>query len=229
MKRSKCVLLLLMIVAACSGQGRLLGDAADSIIYLQKSTFRVVYDYTRLCPALVWWVTTGYDIIGSKRMPGSNFVTDYDLPAPRARSSWFRRSGFHRGHLCPSADRLQSSDDNRSTFIMSNVAPMWPQFNTKPWLKAENFCRTHARLCGQSNCIAGCLWCTVDSVRPSVGRIQVPDSFYRAMLCPVDSTHNVYWLFPGNAWINEERRFRVSKRKFTSSMRRYLKYYIPNF
>lgn len=229
MRKINLLFTLLSSLAVYAADWPLQGDDNDSIIYLQKESFCVVYNQTKLCPALVWWVTTGHDIVGTKRISGSYFVTDYSLPAPRAISNWFKRSGYQRGHLCPSADRKSSVDRMRTTFVMSNVAPMTPFLNKHPWYGAEEYGRKNARFCGASWSIAGCLWCTVDSFCSKVGMISVPDSFFRAVVCPKDSSHNVYWLMPAAAVLTDEKRYRVSRSKFMSSMKWYFHYYIKKW
>lgn len=73
-----------------------------------------------------------------------NFRADITLP-----SSWiaidtygFSGSGFDRGHICPSADRTLSVEDNSATFLMTNMMPQAPNNNQIPWANFESYCRT---------------------------------------------------------------------------------------
>lgn len=50
------------------------------------------------------------------------------------------RSGYDRGHNCPSADRTDS--DNYATFLMSNIVPQTADNNQGPWAALENYCRS---------------------------------------------------------------------------------------
>ena len=53
-------------------------------------------------------------------------------------------SGFDRGHLCPSADRTDSTNDNNLTFLMSNMMPQAADNNRNTWDGFENYCRSIA-------------------------------------------------------------------------------------
>ena len=73
-----------------------------------------------------------------------DFRSDSSLP-----SSWYQvgatdyqYSGFDRGHLCPSADRTLSVDDNSNTFYMTNMMPQAPSNNRYAWANLENYCRS---------------------------------------------------------------------------------------
>ena len=50
----------------------------------------------------------------------------------------YRYSGFDRGHICPSADRLQNTNMNYQTFCYSNVHPQYNSLNAAIWGDMEN-------------------------------------------------------------------------------------------
>lgn len=69
-------------------------------------------------------------------------------PDPRLPKGWtiikpgdYTRSGFDRGHLCPSADRVSEDDENSETFLMTNIAPQTPDLNRSAWRKLEEYSR----------------------------------------------------------------------------------------
>ena len=47
-------------------------------------------------------------------------------------------SGYVRGHIIASADRLHSQEANAQTFYYSNISPMLSKFNTGVWQQLEN-------------------------------------------------------------------------------------------
>jgi endonuclease G, mitochondrial len=57
----------------------------------------------------------------------------------------FQDSGYDRGHMCPSADRQDSSSDNSLTFLMTNMQPQLHELNEGPWEKLEEYERDQAR------------------------------------------------------------------------------------
>ncbi|MEM9136751.1 MAG: DNA/RNA non-specific endonuclease [Cyanobacteria bacterium P01_F01_bin.42] len=69
--------------------------------------------------------------------PDSGLPPDWDAVTPRD----YRRSGYDRGHLVPSADRTRSEEDNSATFVMTNVIPQRPHNNQGPWRELEKDCR----------------------------------------------------------------------------------------
>ncbi len=71
------------------------------------------------------------------------FKPDPDLPAgySTVRSSDYERTGFDRGHLCPSEDRDRSPEDNQATFALTNVVPQAPKCNRETWKYLEEYAR----------------------------------------------------------------------------------------
>lgn len=104
---------------------------------------------------------TAYKIHKGQSGTGSrsdSFEEDPDLPASARvsnSSSYYSGSGFTRGHICPSADRLYSKEANRQTFYYTNIQPQYYMFNAgntdkydSPWLRLENKVRTWGRSSG---------------------------------------------------------------------------------
>ena len=75
-----------------------------------------------------------------------DFRPDTYLPAGwyRVRTSDYTNSGFDRGHLCPSADRTFTLEDNSATFLMTNIIPQAPELNRGAWVRLEDYCRSLA-------------------------------------------------------------------------------------
>jgi len=73
---------------------------------------------------------------------GDNFMQDPDIPSEdQPTLANYKGSGFSRGHLCPSADRLCSSDQNAQTFYLSNMQPQWQNHNGVLWANLEALVR----------------------------------------------------------------------------------------
>lgn len=70
---------------------------------------------------------------------GDPFQEDTSIPEQyRTTLEDYRGSGFNRGHICPSADRLCSKEVNEQTYYLSNMQPQWYNFNAGIWLDMEN-------------------------------------------------------------------------------------------
>ncbi len=89
----------------------------------------------------------------------ASFYTDTNLPANfyHVNTDDYSGSGYDRGHMCPSADRTDSTDDNQLVFFMSNIIPQAPNNNEGVWGNFEDYCRTLAQsgdelliICGPS-------------------------------------------------------------------------------
>jgi endonuclease G len=74
------------------------------------------------------------------------YGTDTNLPANfyRVNENEYSLSGYDRGHLCPSADRTDSTNNNNLTFLMSNMMPQAADNNRNTWDGFENYCRSLA-------------------------------------------------------------------------------------
>jgi len=91
-----------------------------------------------------WELTTDWTGTSDRQ---DNFRPDPTLPSGwyRTVTSDYANSGFDRGHLCPSADRTKTDEDNASTFLMTNIIPQAPQLNREPWARFEDYCRGLAK------------------------------------------------------------------------------------
>jgi endonuclease G len=72
-----------------------------------------------------------------------NFRQDGGLPAGfyQVTPNDYRRSGYDRGHIVPSADRTASIAANSATFLMTNILPQAPDNNRGVWRELEEYAR----------------------------------------------------------------------------------------
>ncbi len=69
---------------------------------------------------------------------GDPFQPDPDIPTQyRTELSDYRGSGYNRGHICASADRMCNQDVNGQTFYLSNMQPQVYGFNAGVWENME--------------------------------------------------------------------------------------------
>jgi endonuclease G len=107
-------------------------------------------------------------------------VPDQSLPASfdKASPHDYTNSGYDRGHNIPSGDRTKSSEDNETTFLMSNVAPQTPDNNRGPWEKFESYCRDLANQGKELYIIDG----STGTKGTISGGINVPDEFWKVVV-----------------------------------------------
>ena len=79
-----------------------------------------------------------------------NFIQDTSLPAEfyRVKHGDYTGSGYDRGHMVRSEERTATAEDNKSTFLLTNIMPQTPTLNQQTWLSLEFECE---RLCKDQN------------------------------------------------------------------------------
>ena len=104
------------------------------------------------------------------------------------KSSLNPNAKFSRGHLCPSADRLCSLDQNKQTFFLSNMQPQYQPHNGGLWSTLEE----NVRKCAEFDDIDTLYVVKAATIRADQllpekcvgeeGELIVPKYFYMALL-----------------------------------------------
>jgi endonuclease G len=112
---------------------------------IQRTVEAIDYNANHGEPNWTSWDLTTNDL-GSAARSGS-FLVDTNLPANfyRVKDADYTYSGFNRGHMCPSADRTDNTNDNRLVFFISDIIPQTPDNNQGPWARLETYCRALAQ------------------------------------------------------------------------------------
>ena len=112
------------------------------------------------------------------------FKEDTEIPSQyRSTLSDYKGSGFSRGHLCPSADRLCSDEQNRQTFLLSNMQPQYHNHNGILWENLEEKVRDWAFDCDTLYVVkAGTIRSDQVYSKKCNDRLLVPKYFYMALL-----------------------------------------------
>ncbi len=154
----------------------------------KKHSRWVAFVFTNTTAAQNWnrsnWNGTEW---GGTVWEGDPFQPDPDIPVgERSELSDFSNSGYQRGHLCASADRLFSQDANGQTFYLSNMSPQIGSFNTTDWAALE----TQVRNWGRNSSFRDTLFVVKggtirdDQVQGSIGSgVAVPSHYFMALLC----------------------------------------------
>lgn len=109
---------------------------------LIKPQYTLSYNAGRGCANWVSWHLSAAWKGNAKRC--NCFAAEPTLPHSffTVTTADYTGSGFDRGHLCPSADRDGSEEDNAATFSMANMVPQAPRLNGVTWEALESYCRT---------------------------------------------------------------------------------------
>lgn len=174
-----------------SGQGRVLSphlslgvptdaDPSDDL-RLIKPQYALSYNPGRNGANWVSWNLNATHFGPAKRHQGK-FLVDEQLPPGtyRVRHEDYTDSGFDRGHMVRSEERTATPDDNRSTFLLTNILPQTHELNAGPWLRLESYCQELTRNGKELFVVAGPLYAANP---PRIGRgVAVPESFFKVVV-----------------------------------------------
>lgn len=108
---------------------------------MEKTQFSMSYNSEKLIPNWVMWHLDKDDMGEAER--GDDFRPDAELPenfyGVKKADYQYTQFGFDRGHVCPSADRTSSAEDNSITFLMTNMIPQSPNCNRNVWKNLESY------------------------------------------------------------------------------------------
>lgn len=130
---------------------------------------------------------------------GDPFQEDPTIPSQcRTTLSDYKGSGYDRGHLCPSGDRLYSKDANEHTYYLSNMSPQKNSFNSGIWLELENLTRSW----GSSPTIVDTLYIckggtiSDNQIIKTVNDMPIPQYYFMAFVALKGSTYKgiAFWL-----------------------------------
>lgn len=127
-----------------------------------------------------------------------DFRSDSTLPASwyQVGATDYQYSGFDRGHLCPSADRTLSIDDNSNTFFMTNMMPQAPSNNRYAWANLESYCRSMLSGGYEIYIISGGYGLGGDGANGyaeylAEGKIQIPSNTWKVIMIIPDGNDDV--------------------------------------
>ncbi|MCW3052172.1 MAG: non-specific endonuclease [Chthonomonadales bacterium] len=156
---------------------------------IQANQFSLSYNDTLHFPNWVSWHLNAGDVGGTSR---GQFQPDTSLPSGFTviTPSDYTRSGYDRGHNCPSADRSDTRANNDAVFKMTNMTPQAHGLNAGPWEQLESYCRTLAKQGNELYIVCGHGFSA--PTHDTVGRAQiaVPDFGWKVVVVIPDRSGN---------------------------------------
>lgn len=159
-----------------------LKDRPEEIVF--HDGFTLSYNNKTLQPNWVAWVLTRERAAGTEKR-ANNFQPDFSIKnGPIAYDSDYRRSGYDRGHMCPSADCKHSRSSQNECFLLSNICPQTHELNAGDWNELENKTRKWVNRCDSLYIVCGPIFMK-NEMYATIGdnNILVPNQFFKVILC----------------------------------------------
>ena len=133
-----------------------------------------------------------------------NFRPDYRVPEMfRADLPDYKGSGYDRGHLVASANKLETEIENSETFLLSNMSPQKPRFNRDIWRKLERAVR---QLDAREDILETYVICgpifffnqevkTIESERDQGITLPIPHAYFKSVLTENHNGRLDMWSF----------------------------------
>ena len=148
---------------------------------LVRTGYITSYNKDTRCPNWTAWRLTSDHTRGPYKRKGVSFHEDDEVPFPKAQNADYQRSGYDRGHMCPSGDNKWSQQAQEDCFLFTNMCPQSHDLNSGDWNDLEQKCRKWAEREGSIYIVCG----PVFRQKKTIGRskVAVPDGFYKVVLC----------------------------------------------
>ncbi len=157
-------------------------------------TLNYSFEYNYASHHTRWVAFTFYDKTSERHTKRTNaWSTDPYLLDYTDNAYDFRGSGYDRGHLVASADRLYSIPANEQTFFYSNMSPQVHSFNGGIWASLENKVQGWGALSAIRDTLYVVKGGTIrdDQVMGTIGesKIVIPKYYFMALLAKKGATY----------------------------------------
>lgn len=168
---------------------------------LHRTAYTASYNSDTKLPNWVAWHLTANHTSGPYKRGGIDFAEDEEVNEPRATDNDYYRSGYDRGHMCPSADNKWSEAAQRESFLFTNICPQSHGLNAGDWNEIEQQCRRWADELGSVYIVSGPILYKGHHKTIGKNKVVVPEAFFKVVLCTEGAPKAIGFIYknqPGN-------------------------------
>lgn len=207
------VVVVLAVVSSRSIMGQVVEKQQTKIVYgdrfpnapapvgdnqiVQHKAFTLSYNNDYEQADWVYYLLTRQMVNGSVGRD-AGFQRDPFVTQQTASTGDYTRTGYDRGHLCPSADVRHDSIAQKETFYMSNISPQAPAFNRGIWKQLEESVRSWVRRNDSLYVVTGPVLTDGLAFIGKQTRVAVPALFYKIVYSPVNGGQMIAFLLPND-------------------------------
>lgn len=149
---------------------------------LERQAYVTSYNKDYRIPNWVMWRLTADHTDGPYKREGIKFTEDTDVSNSPTTFD-YQRTGYDRGHMCPSADNRWSQTAQEQCFLMTNICPQNHNLNAGDWSEMEKQCRVWAERYGEIVIVCGPVLYRGEHKKIAKS-IVVPEAFFKVVYCP---------------------------------------------
>ncbi len=162
---------------------------------LRRVGYVVSYNPDNRIPNWVAWQLTESHTTGPYKRAGIGFQADSEAKGVQVTTFDYSRSGYDRGHMCPSGDNKWDKTAQEQSFLMTNICPQDHNLNVGDWNEMENQCRKWAKRYGQIYIVAGPILYRQKHKTIGTARVVVPEAFFKVVLCMVGTPKAIGFIY----------------------------------
>lgn len=161
----------------------------------EYSGFTISFNKDNGTPNYVIWELLEEETKGEKGR-SNKFWTDSELDGcPTTKD--YSRSGYDRGHMCPSGEQKWSHEAMNDCFVMANICPQVHDLNNGAWKTLETKERQWAARDSALMIVAGPIYEKSDKERIGKSGVRVPSAFFKVLLAPyVTEPRGIAFVYP---------------------------------
>ncbi len=150
---------------------------------IHRKAYTASYNKQSRNPNWVAWHLERAHTKGNVYRTEQMFMEDTSVGTPRATDADYTRSGYDRGHMCPSGDNKWDETAQMESFYFTNCCPQKHDFNSGVWEELESRCRHWANCYGEVWIVCGPVYDPTKTYK-TIGRnkVVVPDEFFKVVL-----------------------------------------------